>query len=279
MAFFSQKGSSASRSENSKSRSRIRTNLKKAGQGNIVAFNQVCSNYSGFISNYLFLLGYTNSHDRIAEVERLLVNIWRYLPYTKRVSDFERFLFIQLGEEKPLDNRTFPTPHENLLELNHELRFLLVARVFEKWDYKALKLALRTNERKLSAALSNMKCTLVGFQSNLLQTQEKARIVQISELLEGNISSKNSRKIETEIATEYSSLQFKADWLSYRCELAELLESIRITEDDQGNINGKMPDLIRQQPMERPKLTENLSNLLSFDRVPITQPIDTASPN
>lgn len=269
MTFFKKKGSTASRTVDAESRNRIRSCLKKSGQGNTIAFSQICEQYADFIVSYLFLLGHSDPANRNAKLEEILVKSWKYLPYTKRVSDFERFLYIQLADEKPIEDRTFPAPHENLSQLRHEQRFLLCARIFAKWNYKALKLAVRASEKEIAAGLMNLKCKLIGFQSHLLKQQEKARIIQISELLEGNIPEKHARKIESQIATEYSSLQFKADWLSYRCELAELLESIRLSTEDKGDLITRLLELIKQQPMERPKLSDNISNLLSFDAAPV----------
>ncbi|MCH6255756.1 hypothetical protein MLD52_04310 [Puniceicoccaceae bacterium K14] len=264
MSFLTKKGSSASRTE----RNHIRALLKKSGQGNSIAFTQVFTCYANFLSCYFYTLGYTDADARNREIEKTLVKIWKYLPYTKRVSDLERFLFIQLGDEQPLEGREFPELHAYLANLRHEHRFLLVARIFERWNYKELKLALRANEKEIAFELMTVKSKLIGFQSHLLKLQEKARIVQISELLEGNISEKNSRKIETQIATEYSSLQFKADWLAYRCELAELLESIRMAPEEQEELKERIPELIKSESMARPKLTDNLSNLVSFDVLP-----------
>ncbi len=249
-------------------RSKIRALLKKGSRGNVYAFTQAVSHYSNFLSEYLFLAGVTDPEERSARIEKLLADCWRYLPYTKRVSDFERFLLVQL-ERLDFDCRLrLDEPHQTLENLSHEERFLLAARVFEGWSFKSLRLALRCSKRELSVDLMRLKCKLTGFKTHMLKARELFQVLRVSDLLEGQYDDKAARKVEQELASQYHAHQFKADWLSYRCELADLRLQMIGDEDENEALIGRVAALLKQQPMEQPSFSDSVINQFSFIRLP-----------
>ncbi|MDQ8205418.1 hypothetical protein [Pelagicoccus sp. SDUM812003] len=249
-------------------RSKIRSLLRKASRGNALSFVLATASYSNLVSEYLYVAGITSHSRRMFEVQRVLSDCWRYLPYTRRVSDFERFLQVRL-ERYPLEREcSFAGEHLPLNELTHEERFLLVARIFGGWSHKSLRLALRLSKRELSEALMSLKCKLVGFRLDTLKASELAQVLRVSELLEGELTDKQARHTEKELRECYHAHQFKADWLSYRCELADLRLSMCMTEADQNELSERISQLIRQQPMEKPGFTDSVINQFSFVRVP-----------
>lgn len=250
-------------------RSHVRALLRKAARGNVYAYVHAASNYTNLISEYLYLAGFTNREQRLFGVEQVLSDCWRYLPYTRRVSDFERFLQVRLERHAANPFPRFPALHQRLARLSHEQRFLLVARVLEEWGPKSLKLALRCSKRELSWELMRLKSALCGLALDSLSDDEQSQIFCVSELLEGEYADRQSRKVERELSGHFQALQFKADWLEYRCELADLRMEMSLSPEDAIELNERTTQLIRQQPMEKPRFSDSLINQFSFVRLPL----------
>ncbi|MDQ8185225.1 hypothetical protein [Pelagicoccus sp. SDUM812002] len=246
-----------------------RSLLRKAATGNVHAYVQATSSYSNFVSEYLYLAGLTDKSERHFEIKNVLADCWRYLPYTRRVSDFERFLQVRLERYQASSKPRFAAPHDSINKLSHEGRFLLASRILNNWSHKSVRLALRTKKKELSDSLMRLRCLLTGVEAEKLTWVEQAQIMRISELLEGGFSNKDCRKIEKEVSGQYHALQFKADWLSYRCELANLSSEMTLAEEELAELNASIIDLIKVQPMEKPRLYDSLVNQISFVRLPL----------
>lgn len=268
MTFLKGTISSHNSSPISLNRSKIRNCLRKAGLGNAFAFTQATAYYLDFLSEYFYLLGYIDPRDRLFEMRVTLFECWRYAPYIRRVSDFERFLEIQLEKRSSDRSLDLPEPHNHLNELNHQQRFLLVGRVFQDWTYRSLHLATRIKKPELALALSDLKCSVIGFKPQMLKTQEQALIIRLSELMEGELKSSDARAIEKDIAKHFQVLQFKAEWLSYRCELADLKAQMNMDATQLEIFSNKLHDGLKELPIERPKFRDSLLNQISFMRMP-----------
>jgi hypothetical protein len=258
-----------SRESFSPERQLVRALLRKAARGNMHAYVQATSNYANFISEYLFLAGFTDKAERAFELRNVLADCWRYLPYTRRVSDFERFLLVRLERYHGRKPVRFHAPHQALNKLSHEGRFLLAARFLDNWSHKSLRLALRARRSELSESLMRLRCLLTEVETDKLTAVEQAQVLQISQLMEGGYSHKDCRRIETEIRAQYHALQFKADWLSYRCELANLKSEMTLDEEERALLRAATIESIRVQPMEKPRLYDSLVNQFSFVRLPV----------
>ncbi len=99
-------------------------------------FTQAAICYLDFLSEYHYLIGYSDEEERLNAIESTLLECWKYAPYIRRVSDFERFLGVLLEKRSSHLSTAFKTPHEKLGQLNHTQRFLLVARTFHNWPYR-----------------------------------------------------------------------------------------------------------------------------------------------
>ncbi len=247
----------------------IRSLLRKAARGNVHAYTQSTSTYANFVSEYLYLAGLTDKTERLFELKNVLADCWRYLPYTRRVSDFERFLLVRLERYQGKAHVNFDAPHQALNRLSHEGRFLLAARFLSNWSHKSIRLALRIKKQELGESIFKLRCLLANVETEKLTWVERAQVMRISELLEGGYSNKDCRKIEKELSSQYHALQFKADWLSYRCELANLTSEMTLSEDELAELNLSMIELIKAQPMEKPRLYDSLVNQISFVRLPL----------
>ena len=132
-----------------------------------------------------------------------------------------------------------------------------------------MKLSLRVGKRELSTELMNLKCKLCEFPFESLKPEEQLQVLKVSELLEGELSDNAARRIETDLAEHYHAHQFKAEWLSYRCELADLRIHMLITADQVNELKERTTALLKQQPMEQPRLADSLINQISFVRLPL----------
>ena len=269
MALFHSKGSGTLEVPSSQlERSQLRQLIKKAAHGNLTAFTQLSSQYADLLSEYFYLLGYSNPVDRLFEIQKLLADAWRYASYVRRVSDFERLLQILLEKRNALSPLNLGEPHECLGQLSHLERFLLVARTFEAWSYKSIRLSLRKKKSEVSTDLMQLKAKLIGFRISMLQTQQQIQVLRLSELLEGQVNAKKLRGIENEIAGNYHVLHYKADWLAYRCELVELRQEMLLSSEEKNELKERLSVHLKQAPTERPKLSDSIINQFSFVRLP-----------
>ncbi len=249
-------------------RSKIRHLLRKGGSGNAAAFVQATAYYLDFLSEYFYLIGRSDPNERLTETRKLLLDCWRYAPYIKRVSDLERFLEVQLQKRSEGGSSDFSEPHEKLNGLNHRQRFLLVGRTFQDWTYRSLHLATRVKTHELGKALADLKCHLTGLKPQLLKTHEQALVIRLSECLEGELRTKDAREVEKAIAERFHVLDFKAQWLAYRCELADLKAQIALDPLTVERFKDELRDELKDLPLDRPKLKESLLNQISFLRLP-----------
>lgn len=224
--------------------------------------------YLDFLSEYFYLLGFTKEEERLAQIHSTLLDCWRYAPYIRRVSDLERFLEIQLEKRSSGHAAVFDSPHARIGELNHVQRFLLVARTYQSWTYKSLQLATRIKKHEIPSALTQLKCTLTGIDSFALKTSQQIFLFRVNDLLEGELKTSESRIIEKEIHEHSLILQFKADWLAYRCELAELKQQMDFEPSVVNGFKKRLIEDFQTVPNNQPRFRDYLINHFSFKRIP-----------
>lgn len=250
-------------------RRNTRTLLRRAARGNVHAYVQAATPYVNLVSEYLYLAGITEKVERLFELKQILCDCWRYLPYTRRVSDFERFLQVRLEKVETRKDARFPELHKRFETLSHEGRFLVATRLLNNWTSKALRLSLRTSKEEISRSMMELRCKLIGIDTSKLRPSERFKVLQVSDLLEGCYSDDVCRKIEKGISSHFHAHQFKADWLEYRCELADLQTDMNLSPEESGELAAEITEMIRQQPMEKPRLYDSIVNQFSFVRLPL----------
>ncbi len=257
--------------DSKRDRNAIRALLRKSGSNKACAFSQASACYFDFLSEYFYLLGYTDQSDRLAQIRATLVNCWRYSPYIRRVSDFERSLDIQLearSANKPAHG--LGAPHTRVNRLTHQQRFLLVARGFNNWSYRALHLATRIKKHEISSALTEVKCELVNFDPKGFKTSQHVLLLRVNDLLEGELKMREYRTIENELLHHPEIKAFKVEWLSYRCELAELRQQMTLSPETQDAFKAQLREDLQAIPITQPKLRDTLINQFSFTGIPTT---------
>lgn len=250
------------------SRGSIRSLLKKGGSQNACAFTQAAICYLDFLSEYFYLIGYSDEGERLNIIESTLLDCWKYAPYIRRVSDFERLLGVLLEKRSSPLSMVFEFPHDKLGQLNHTQRFLLVARTLQNWSYRGMHLATRIKKHEITGALTELKCTLIGFEQQPLKTSQKILLLRVNDLLEGKLKPRESMTIEKELIEQPLIRQFKADWLSYRCELAEFKQQAFFEQSVIDSFKERLIEIFQTVPINQPNFRDNLINQFSFSRIP-----------
>ena len=93
--------------------------------------------------------------------------------------------------------------------------------------------------------------------------------MRVSDSTEGQLSAKLALKVEQDVARNYHVLQFKAEWLSYRCELIELSQLMKLSNDEVKHLDGDVSQHLKQEKMEQPSLVDAIVNQFSFTRMPV----------
>jgi len=249
------------------SRSQTRSLLRKAGAGNVYAYAQAVESYADALSECLYLVGLTGEEERLEEVKAALAACWSRLGGLRHVADFERLLCEQAQARQPYPSFRLEPPHQKLAHLESSERFLLAARLFERWSYKALANAMRLPKRFVGQEVMKLKCRLVGIEPNLLKPDEQVQILRVSEALENRLPQRAARQLDREIARHYHALQFKAQWLSYRCELVDLRQSLRLDEAQKARLKEQLCELLKARPQQpRPRLFQTVERSLFAGR-------------
>jgi len=250
-------------------RNQVRSLLRKSGERNPCAFTQAAACYTEFLSEYFYLLGFTSVEARLEQIRATYLRCWKYTPYIRRVSDFERFLQTQLERLPTVPSLKLPEEtYHRINDLDHTQRFLLVARNYQNWSYRALHLATRIKKSEITHALTKLKCVLTGFQTEKLTDSEWSLLLQVNDLIEGELKTREIRAIEKAIAKRPLLLKFKADWLQFRCGLAEIRDQMLISPEEATQFKESLSEDLRSIPVMHPKLSDALINQISFTRIP-----------
>ncbi|MDA9764539.1 hypothetical protein N9C83_04170 [Opitutales bacterium] len=246
------------------SRGQLRKQLRKAARGNTQAFEVVSDQYLNLITEFLVISGY-HEEDRIQGYCReVLHNIWLRSAYIRRVSDFERQLFIFL-KQIPINVAPFQDLlTQRLVMLNSMQRFLLVGRDLESWSTKNLSLATRVPKYELRKPLYDAWKTLVGFRLSDLDFNTNECMEKVVENMEGALDHTQQRRLCKKVKENAMASEFKADCLNLRCELVELRQNARWDRDTRVHFFEDLREDIATIVQLKPELGERLKNQVSF---------------
>ena len=247
------------------SRGDLRKQLRKAGQGSTDAFEVVSRHYLDFMTEFLVISGY-HEEDRIqAYCRKTLHNIWQRSAYIRRVSDFERQLFIFL-KQIPLNVAPFQDLlTQRLVMLNSLQRFLLVGRDLESWSIKNLTLATRVPKHELNKPLFEAWKILVGFKTTDLDFNTNECMEKVVENMEGGLDHSQQRRLCKKLTQNAIASGFKADCLNLRCELVELRQNARWDSETKNTFIAELREDISTIEQLKPELSERLKNQVSFE--------------
>ena len=240
------------------------SNYTEPARGNRQAFQVVADHYLNFITEFLVVTGY-HEEDRIRSYTReMFHNLWLRIAYTRRVSDFERQLFIFL-KQIPVNVAPFQDLlTQKLVMLNSLQRFLVVGRDLENWTSKNLSLATRVPKYELNMLLYDAWKILVGFKSNALDFNTNECMEKVVENMEGIMDHSEQKRLCRKVKGNTTASAFKAACLILRCELVELRQNARWDSSVRARFfNELLEDMAQITPL-KPELGERLKNQLSF---------------
>jgi hypothetical protein len=251
------------------SRSAIRKQLHKAARGNHQAFTAVTDQYLNFVTEYLVVTGYHDT-DRIRSYARgIFHKLWLRIAYTRRVSDFERQLFIFL-KQIPANVAPFQDVLiQKLVMLNSYQRFLIVGRDLENWNSKNLSLATRVPKYELNKPLFEAWKILVGFKARDLDYATNACMEKVVENMEGVLDHTERLRLCRKVKENAVASAFKADCLNLRCDLVELRQNARWEPSLKAEFFKEIKEDISLIAPLKPELSERLKNQVSFQPVPL----------
>ena len=251
----------------SASRGDLRRQLHQAAHGNTDAFQAVANHYLDLITEYLVVSGY-HEPDRIRSYARdVFHNLWLRIAYTRRVSDFERQLFIFL-KQIPVNVAPFQDVLiQKLVMLNSMQRFLVVARDLEIWTSRNLGLATRISKAELSKSLFEAWKILVGFQRDGVDFATCACMEKVVDNMECTLDQLEQQKLCKKVKKNPTVAAFKADCLLLRCELVELRQNSRWDDSLKTEFFAELKEDMALITPLKPELSERLKNQLSFEVV------------
>lgn len=246
----------------------LRKQIRRAGRGDIEAFQAVSNEYLDFVTEFLVVTGY-HDRDRIRGYTRQVFhNLWQSIAYFRRVSDFERGLFIFL-KQIPVNVAPFQDPLiQKLVLLNALQRFLVVARDLEHWNSKNLILATRISKQELNQPLFEAWKILVSFRTQEIDFATNAYMERVVENMEGPFAQADQQKLCRRVKENPIVASFKADCLALRCELIEMRQNARWKAANKDAFFTEMAEDIASITPLKPEFSERFKNQLSFQCVP-----------
>ena len=246
------------------SRGQLRKQLRKAAKGDTQAFEGVADHYLNFITEFLVISGYHEEERIQGYCREVLHNIWLRSSYIRRVSDFERQLFIFL-KQIPINVAPFQDLLiQRLVMLNSLQRFLVVGRDLESWSSKNLSLATRVPKYELRKPLYDAWKVLVGFRLSNLDFNTNECMEKVVENMEGALDHSQQRRLCKKVKENAKASAFKADCLNLRCELVELRQNARWDHETRSQFMQELLEDIATIEQLQPELSERLKNQVSF---------------
>jgi hypothetical protein len=256
------------------SRYPLRCAVRKARRGCIANFQKVVEHFTDFVVEYLALSGYHNRRG-LQEAERIFSRIWTQMPLANRVSDVEHLLWLQLSripvryELYPVDEAHAPIWMKYIRELNNEQRFLLVAREMEGWPLYWLALATRNRQADLEDKLFTIRASLLKDVLPLVSPQMQSAWKECSTDLDRRKDlTKDCRKLEQASSCTPEVRVFKTAWLERRCELIELRQNNRLTDNGRSLFLHQLTTRVATRERMRPALKARLINSIHFAALP-----------
>ncbi len=256
------------------SRYPLRCCVRKAKRGCLANFQKVVEHFTDFVVEYLALSGYRNRKG-LQEAERIFSRLWSQMPLANRVSDVEHLLWLQLSripvryEFSMAEETALPAWMKYIRELNNEQRFLLVAREMEGWPLYWLTLATRNRQSELEEKLFLIRAALLKDVLPLATQETQSSWKECSMDWDRRKDlKKDCRKLEQASSCTPEVRVFKTAWLERRCELIELRQNNRLTDNGRSLFLHQLTTRVATRERMRPALKTRLINTIHFAALP-----------
>ena len=246
----------------------LRRKMRLAGQGDQKAFLPLLEHYLDLVCEYLYLSGYTGKQELLGETSEVFLAAWECLPFTLRLSDFERILALRLTNTPTISAAPSNPLEKRLFQLKSDARFILVSYEMEGWHPFWVSLALREPKSDFSDALIGLRCRLCDMNFDLLNPRARQCLRYVAYDLDFGITIKRRAALCEEVQKLGAIKNFKGEWLAFRCELIELRQQIRLSPKDRKEFLGEQENRLLNRDRLRPQLVQRLCNHLSFDHLP-----------
>lgn len=242
----------------------MRALLKRGARGDTEAYLGLAGLYFDLVSEHLYLCNVDRA-EALQQTESILIDGWRQLPFLKRLSDWERFLARNLMAIRVnrLSANNGPRPQE-LVELEADAKFALIAFDLESWSYPWLSLALRVQPQDLRKILLEARCKLLNIDLSATPDSIQRCLSLVSADLDGQLKTSQKRRLLEKLCSCEETKNFKSRWLDYRCRLIELRQQIRLQTEDRDRFLHDLGEALIADEMLRPSITARVRNLFSF---------------
>ncbi len=255
-------------SRNAHPRPTLRKQLRLAARGDQTAYLHLVDHYLNFTTEYIYLNGVTPPSEVYSQSIKLFFTLWERLPFTSRLSDFERMLALSLIKEKS----TLAIPKSaldgNIMKTLPLFRFLLITHEMENWQHHWIGLACRLKRKDLEDRLLSMRCEFCGINATLLEEDEKHCLEAIVRDLDSAIALKERAALCKKIKRYPKIKNFKSDWLNLRCEIVELRQEIRLSNEDRDRFLMELGNNLHSAKILQPQWVERMFNSIHFESFP-----------
>ncbi len=217
-------------------RAQLRRLLRLARQGDSRAYVELAEPYLNLITEFLGLSGAHDPNDRRRRAGHLLADLWKFLPFTRKVADFERLLAGNLFALRAVDIPAGDFPCAALFHLDPRERFVVVARELERWDETTTAAALRISRRQAGDTLFTLRARVLGFDTASLDDATVACMRHVSRDFDGQHTPREKLRLCQQLGAQPKAREFKSEWLELRCRLIEYRQQIRMTDEEKATI-------------------------------------------
>lgn len=245
-----------------------RSYLKQAKSGNPEAFLSLAANYLDLAIVYFGGCLGEAKEVRYDRVEQVFKGLGQYLPYAKRVSDFEFMLANALLENTP-EQASIHSPEPLITKLRMlapSRRFAFIAHELEKWPLRWVSLVMRSRPIELHRLLSEARCELCGVSWQSLTEDERACLETISFTMDASPKLRASRALCARVANYPRVAEIKALWLELRPELVEVRHRYLPDSLDRDCLLTNILRGAESAPMNQPRLLDRVVNTVQFKR-------------
>ncbi len=253
---------------NAAPRPALRKQLRLAIQGDHHVYLSLVDQYLNLVVEYLYLNGGGCTSEVSDTAQRLFFRLWELLPYTSRLSDFERMLTLALIGEKGSLSISHNVLKSKIMRIRPYFRFLLVSHEMENWHRHWISLACRLKSKDLHDLILNMRCEMCGIDTSLLKDEERHCLNEICRDLESPFNLNKRAAMCTTIKQYPKIKDFKARWLEMKCELVELRQEIRLTNQDSERFIKELGNNLHSAKILQPQWVDRVFNIIHFESFP-----------
>ena len=249
-------------------RSAARLLLKSAKRGDREQYLSLAANYIDFTQYFLSCISGKCKEKRITLVALLFNELWKNLPYVKRLSDFEFMLATALieGTRDQILTTSSCTIINRIRSLSPQRQFIYLAHTLGNWPLRWIALATRSRPSRMHRILSEIRCELCATSWEALKKEEKKCLEAISVELNNYPNVQINKSLCKRTLAHPRVMEIKANWLELRAELVEIRIRNALDPRERESLLSGILDAITDGSMKQPALIDRMLNVVQFSR-------------